>query len=40
MKTVTKFDIMKIMIVYELNKLKDEGLLEDFIDNCKKEGNY
>lgn len=36
MKAVTKYDVMKIMIVYELKKLKDEGLLEDFIEYYKK----
>ncbi len=36
MKAVTKYDVMKIMIVCELQKLKDEGLLEDFIEYYKK----
>ena len=35
MNVVTKYDIMRIMIIYELKKLKDEGLLEDFIEYYK-----
>lgn len=37
MGAVTKYDIMKIMITYELKKLKDEGLLEDFVEYYKEK---
>lgn len=38
MNVVTKYDIMRAMIIYELKMLKEEGLLEDFINyyNSKK----
>lgn len=37
MKAVTKYDVMKCKIIYELKKLKNEGLLEQFVEHYKNK---